>query len=46
MKSYCKWVVLKLTVISSFIDSIHIFYCTYFTFIHILIVHILPFTFY
>ena len=27
-----KWVVPKLTVISSFINSIHIFYCTYFTF--------------
>ena len=27
-----QWAVPKLTVISSFIDSIHIFYCTYFTF--------------
>ena len=32
MKSHLKWVVPKLTVISSVIDSIHIFYCTYFTF--------------
>ena len=32
MKSHRKWVVLKLTLISSFIDCIHIFYCTYFTF--------------
>ena len=32
MKSHRKWVVPKLKVISSFINSIHIFYCTYFTF--------------
>ena len=32
MKSHRKWVVPKLTVISSFINSIHSFYCTYFTF--------------
>ena len=35
-ESHRKWVVPKLTVISSFINfinSVHIFYCTYFTFI-------------
>ena len=36
MKSHLKWVVPKWTVISSFIDSIHIFYYTYFAFIDLI----------
>ena len=40
MKSHRKWVVPKLTVISSFINSTHIFYCTYFTFygLHLILI--------
>ena len=30
MQSHRKWVILKLTVISSFIDPNHILYCAYF----------------
>ena len=45
MKSHRKWVVPKLTVISSFINPTHIFYCTYFTFygLHLILIFIILF---